>query len=175
MALEAGFAECFFSEYGFGLVENCSYLLVQSRITWICCDIAWILKDPKSDVLNIPQQLLRLFKSWCQKSWPGVELQRNLCGYNGYYTHSALLLLKSKQQGKHASKLENIFYTFLRDLNLSYTCSQYERISNKHALGDAFRRFGASFEDTLEEIREENISREERDLCNRTNSLNLNS
>lgn len=173
MALESGFAECFFSKYGFGLVDNRWHLLVQSRITWICFDIAWIVKGSETVVRDITQELLGHFKRWCQKSWPGVKLQRNFSGCNGYYNHSVLLLLRSKQRGKHASKLENIFYTFLRDLNLSYTGSQYVEV-NTDALGDAFRRFGASFENILEEIREETISREQHDLCNRTNSLNLN-
>ena len=79
-ALEASFKECFFDEHGFSLAEiaeNRSYLLMESKITWICCDPAWILDNQDILVLDIPHQ-------------------RNFSGSNGYYDHSALLLLKSK-------------------------------------------------------------------------------
>jgi hypothetical protein len=172
-ALEAGFKECFFGENGFSCLENCTYRLVESKITWICCDIAWVLENEETVVQGIPRQLLLHFESWCRKSWPGTKLQRNFDGCNGYYDHSALLLLKSKQQGAHARKLENIFYTFLRDLNLSYSCSQQKTIPNRMAQGDAFRRFAAAFESMLEEAHEKNISRQKHDLSDKLSSLSL--
>ncbi|CAG8129573.1 unnamed protein product, partial [Penicillium nalgiovense] len=173
-ALEAGFKECLFGEECFNLAKNCSYRLVESKITWICCDIAWILENQETVVLDIPRQLLLQFKSWCQKSWPGTKLQRNFDGCNGYYDHSALLPLKSKQQGAYGRKLENTFYTFLRDLNLSYSWSQCQTICNRSAQGDAFRRFAAAFESMLEEAQERTISRREHDLCDKISSMTLN-
>lgn len=174
-ALEAGFRECLFGEECFGKnAEDCSYRLAESKITWICCDIAWILENQEAVVLGILRQLLLQFKSWCQKSWPGTKLQRNFDGCNGYYDHSALLLLKSKQQGAYARKLENIFYTFLRDLNLSYSWSQCQIICNRSAQGDAFRRFAAALESMLEEAQERTISRRKHDLGDKIGSLSLN-
>ncbi|KAJ5981546.1 hypothetical protein N7522_013582 [Penicillium canescens] len=175
-ALEAGFKECFFGEHGFSLAEiaeNRSNLLVESKITWICCDIAWILDNQDIVVLDMSRQLLLQFEGWCQKSWPETKLQRNFSGSNGYYDHSALLLLKSKQQGARARRLENTLYAFLRDLNLSYKWSQHQTESNKEAQGDTFQRFATAFEGILEEAHEKSRSRKH-DLCGKLSSLNLN-
>ncbi|KAJ5796873.1 uncharacterized protein N7518_005413 [Penicillium psychrosexuale] len=175
-ALEASFKECFFDEHGFSLTEIAetrSSLLVESKITWICCDIAWILDNQDIIVLDMPRQLLSQFKSWCKKSWPETKLQRNFSGSSGYYYHSALLLTKSKQQGACARRLESILYAFLRDLNLSYEWSQHQNILNKQAQADTFRRFATAFEGILEEAHEKSRSRKQ-DLCGKLSSLKLN-
>ncbi|KAJ5289151.1 hypothetical protein N7478_002181 [Penicillium angulare] len=47
--------------------------LVNSNITWLCCDIVWILEEISPDEavnLEIPQELLRKLKIWCRKAWP---------------------------------------------------------------------------------------------------------
>ncbi|KAJ6019701.1 hypothetical protein N7522_001768 [Penicillium canescens] len=175
-ALEASFKECFFGEHGFSLAEiaaNHSNLLVESKITWLCCDIAWILDNQDIVVLDMSRQLLLQFEGWCQESWPETKLQRNFSGSNGYYDHSALLLLKSKQQGARARRLENTLYAFLRDLNLSYKWSQHQTESNKEAQRDIFRRFATAFKGILEEAHEKSTSREH-DICGKLSSLNLN-
>lgn len=146
---------CFFGEDGSGLakiVENSSNQLVESNITWICCDIAFTLEYRNTFALDITETLCSLFKGWCRRSWPGTKLQRNLDGQSGYYDQSTLLLIKSKQQGIYARKLENTFYTFLRDLNLSYSCSGAMITANKEAQGNAFRIFATAFEHILEEV-----------------------
>ncbi|KAJ5737536.1 uncharacterized protein N7483_002661 [Penicillium malachiteum] len=111
-ALEVSFNECVFGDNGLSLAgnaENHSYRLVESKITWKCFDIAWILEMEKILAPDIDQQLLLQFKSFD--------------GCDGFYDYSTLLLMNSKQHTPHAKKLESIFFTFLRDLNLSYTLS----------------------------------------------------
>lgn len=173
-ALETSFKECFFGKQDLSLaeiVENFSYRLVESNITWVCCDIAWALDNQDIVVaLDLPGQLLVHFKSWCRELWPETKLQPNVGRSNGFYDHSALLLLKSKQRGEHARKLENIFFTFLRDLNLSYSLSQQP---NRKAQGDAFRRFATAFEGILEEVHEKSGPRKD-DLCDQLWTLSLN-
>lgn len=41
--------KCFFSESGFSLVEDPWYGLVNSKITWVCCDIALAL-EPETPI-----------------------------------------------------------------------------------------------------------------------------
>ena len=174
VALEAGIMDCFFHESGSSLAEiaeSCWHRLVDSKITWICCDIAWSLNKQQTSVLK-PRQLCHYLKCWCQKSWPEANLQRNSTGCIGYYDHSALLLLKSKETQPRARKLENIFYTFLRDMNLSYSRSGKTTFCKIGALADAFRRFAAAFENILEETQEA-ISQRDHELCNKMNSLGL--
>ena len=81
--------------------------------------------------------------------------------------------MKSKETQPRARKLENIFYTFLRDMNLSYSSSGKMIFYKIDALADAFRRFAAAFENILEEALEEAISRRDHELCNKMNSLGL--
>lgn len=155
--LETGFEKLFFSESGFSLVENTWYRLVDSKITWVCCDIALVLEQlsPGTYDPNLSLQLLHHFENWCRKAWPRTKLQHSLSGSNGYYDHSGLLLLRSQHQTARTNKLENRFYTFLRDLNLSYNWSQNLVKSNETAQRHAFLRFAAAFENILEEALEE--------------------
>jgi hypothetical protein len=81
--------------------------------------------------------------------------------------------LKSKQQGALAKKLENILFTFLRDLNLSYSGSQCQTFFNRDAQGGAFRRFAAALESILEEAHQRPNSRVNLDLRDEMNSLSL--
>ncbi|EYE98323.1 uncharacterized protein EURHEDRAFT_512595 [Aspergillus ruber CBS 135680] len=133
--LETGFEKFFFSVSGFSLVENTWYRLVDSKITWVCCDIALVLEQlsPRTYDPNLSLQLFRHFENWCRKACPRTKLQHSLSGSNGYYDHSELLLLRSQHQTARTNKLENRLYTFLRDLNL----------------------FAAAFENILEEAPEE--------------------
>ena len=95
------------------------------------------------------------FRSWCYKVWPETNLQHSSSGSNGYYDHSELLLLRSQHQTARANKLENKFYTFLRDLNLSYSSPQILFNINGTAQTHTFLRFAAAFENILEEALEE--------------------
>ena len=65
--LATDFEKCFFSECGFSLVENTRYQLLDSNITWICCDIALVLEHfyPDGFYQHMSEKLLHHFRSWC--------------------------------------------------------------------------------------------------------------
>lgn len=176
-SLDEQFQEC--------LLENPSNIgsgdaqrkLVDSKITWLSCDIAWILEEltsEESSDLEMPEQLLCKLRRWSRKAWPGVQLQRNPNSSNGYYDHLPLLLIISDQQSALAKSLENIFFSLIRDLNLSFRWLQNSLYHNIVAQGSAFRRFAAAFEDILEEIVENRFSQKGTELHHQMGSLRLN-
>ncbi|CAG7936144.1 unnamed protein product [Penicillium salamii] len=172
-ALKAAFERCFFSGSGFRLA-NCNwYMLVQSKITWICCDIAQLLEQAPLEVPEL-RILLDGFRSWCRKAWPKISRQRNLDGTPGYYVHTTLLLLKSEQRGTRAKKFENKFYNFLRDLNLSYSWLDKDKVkfARISAQANAFRRLAVAFEGILEEGLEA-TQQEQADIDCRMDAMNM--
>lgn len=118
------------------------------------------------------EQLLHQFKNWCHKAWPETKLQYSSSGSNAYYDHSELLLLILQHQTARTNKLENKFYTFLRDLNLSYSWSQNLVNINGTAQTHAFLRFAAAFENILEEALEN--PQKGHDLSEEMASMSLN-
>lgn len=89
--------------------------------------------------------------------------------------------MKSTQPRRAAKRLENRFYSLLRDLNLSYECSEnevlahiYDTFPKQAAQGCAFRRFAAAFEDSLEELLEYTLSQKKPGLCHQFGSVSLN-
>lgn len=177
-SLETNFEKCFFRGYGDDGLDETYINLANSSITWLCCDIAWILEELDSGgyehlELALAQRLLQAFKSWCRKTWPEARLQRNLTGSGGYYIHAQILLLTSNQPCSVSRRLENKIFTLLRDLNLSYECSGII-FANKVAQGCAFRRFAAAFEDSLEEFLDNKLSQKEPRIRHQFNALSLN-
>lgn len=177
-SLETNFGKCFFRGYGNDGLDETYINLANSSITWLCCDIAWILEELESGgyerlELALGQRLLQAFKSWCQKAWPEACLQRNLTGSGGYYIHAQILLLTSNQPCSLSSRLENQIFTLLRDLNLSYESSGIV-FPNKVAQGCAFRRFAAAFEDSLEGFLERELSQKKPGICHQFDALSLN-
>ena len=65
--LATDFEKCFFSECGFSLVEDTRYQLLDSNITWICCDIALVLEHfyPDGFYQHMSEKLLHHFRSCC--------------------------------------------------------------------------------------------------------------
>lgn len=134
--------------------------LVDSKITWISCDIAWILEElthEETITLETGQSLLRKLKRWCGKAWPAYQYRRNPTMSKGYYDHLPLLLVRSTQPSALARTLESVLFDLLRDLNLSYERGEDVVYSNELAQGSAFRRFAAAFEDILEDIAENDL------------------
>jgi hypothetical protein len=159
-SLETSFEKCFFRGIGDIGSEETYVNLANSGITWLCCDIAWILEELSPggyERLELPSRCLHVIKAWCQKAWPKAKFQNNLSSSGGYYSHLELLLITSNQPNSLSKRLENRFYSLLRDLNLSYEWSRSESLAdtygafpNQIAQGCAFRRFAAAFEDSLE-------------------------
>lgn len=176
-SLDAQFEKCFFqnaTDIGAG---NLQRKLVDSKITWLSCDIAWVLEEltPEETItLEIPQQLLCKLRRWSRKAWPGDELRRNPSSSNGYYDHLPLLLLKSNQPSTLAKSLESRLFGLLRDLNLSFNWLQNDVYHNLLAQGCAFRRFAAAFEDILEDVAENDLSLKGTELHHGMGSLKLN-
>ncbi|KGO51822.1 hypothetical protein PEX2_065420 [Penicillium expansum] len=183
-SLETSFEKCFFRGIGDTGSEEIYDNLASSGITWLCCDIAWILETlgPAGyERLELPSRCLHVFKAWCQKAWPKVQLQHNLSGSGGYYSHLELLLITSNQPNSLSKQLENRFYSLLRDLNLSYEWSRsesladtYDAFSNSISQGCAFRRFAAAFEDSLESFLHYKLSQKKPGIRQQFSSLSLN-
>jgi hypothetical protein len=150
---------------------------VDSKITWLSCDIAWILEEliPEETItLKIPQQLLCKLRRWSRKAWPEDQLRRNPSSSNGYYDHLPLLLLKSNQPSTLAKSLESRLFGLLRDLNLSFNRLHNDVYHNLIAQACAFRRFAAAFEDILEDIAENDLSQKGTELRHEMGLLSLN-
>lgn len=183
-SLNTSLEDCFLNSASDASSEEAYVRLKASGITWLCCDIAWMFEelDPDDTArLGIPRQLLCNFEAWCHKAWPKVKLQHNLTGSHGFYDHSELLLIKSTQPKTFAKRLENKFYNLLRDLNLSYEwskdealCETYNAFHRQIALGCAFRRFAAAFEDSLDELLDHTSSNEKPGFCRQFGSLSVN-
>ncbi|KAF3021161.1 hypothetical protein E8E15_000369 [Penicillium rubens] len=177
-SLEINFEKVFFGGYGNDRLDETYINLANSSITWLCCDIAWILEELDSGgygrlELTLAQRLLQAFKSWCQKAWPEAGLQHNLTGSGGHYIHAQILLLTSNQPCSLSKRLENKIFTLLRDLNLSYESSG-TIFPNKVAQGCAFRRFAAAFEDSLEEFLDNKLCQKNPGIRHQFDALSLN-
>ena len=176
-SLDAQFEKCFFrnpKDIGAGDLQR---KLVDSKITWLSCDIAWILEEltPEETItLEMPQQLLCKLRRWCRKAWPEDQLRRNPSNSNGYYDHLPLLLLKSNQPSTLAKSLESRLFGLLRDLNLSFNRLHNDVYHNLLAQGCVFRRFAAAFEDILEDIADNDLSLEGTELHHEMGFLSLN-
>ncbi|OQE10571.1 hypothetical protein PENFLA_c089G10859 [Penicillium flavigenum] len=183
-SLETGFEKCFFRGIGDIGSEETYINLANSGITWLCCDIAWILEELSPggyERLGLPSRFLHIFEAWCQKAWPKAKFQHNLSGSGGYYSHLELLLIISNQPNSLSKRLEGRFYSLLRDLNLSYEWSRSERLAdtydvfpNQIAQGCAFRRFAAAFEDSLENFLDYKLSQKKPGFRQQFGSLSLN-
>lgn len=152
-----------------------------SKITWISCDIAYILEEQQTFKKTInperEQELLQKFQTWSHKAWPGGQLRCNQSSSHGYFDHLPLLLLKSNQPSEPAKSLENKLFNLLRDLNLSFKRMDSADHGIKHnflAQACAFRRFAGAFEDILEDIAENNLRLKEAELPHTMGLLSLN-
>jgi hypothetical protein len=176
-SLDGQFEKCFFQnpkDIGTGDLQR---KLVDSKITWLSCDIAWILEElnPEETItLEMPQQLLCKLRRWSRKAWPEDQLRRNPSNSNGYYDHLPLLLLKSNQPSTLAKSLESRLFGLLRDLNLSFNRLHNDVYHNLLAQGCAFRRFAAAFEDILEDIADNDLSLKGTELHHEMGFLSLN-
>lgn len=183
-SLETSFEKCFFGGTGDIGSEETYINLANSDISWLCCDIAWILEELSPDGYErseLPSRCLHVFEAWCQKAWPKAKFQHNLSGSGGYYSHLELLLITSNQPDSLSKRLENRFYSLLRDLNLSYKWSRsvrladtYDAFPNQFAQGCAFRRFAAAFEDSLEHFLVHKLSQKKPRFRQQFGSLSLN-
>lgn len=183
-SLETSFEKCFFGGTGDIGSEETYINLANSDISWLCCDIAWILEELGPDGYErseLPSRCLHVFEAWCQKAWPKAKFQHNLSGSGGYYSHLELLLITSNQPDSLSKRLENRFYSLLRDLNLSYKWSRsvrladtYDAFPNQFAQGCAFRRFAAAFEDSLEHFLVHKLSQKKPRFRQQFGSLSLN-
>ncbi|CAG8122728.1 unnamed protein product [Penicillium nalgiovense] len=160
-SLDEKFEECLFPMAIDFESRDIQHKLVNSKITWVSCDIAWILEqlsDEETIALGMPQQLLCKLRRWVRKAWPEGQLRHNSGSTNGYYDHVPLLLIKSNRYSARAQCLENKLFSLLRDLNLSFSRIQHIIHPNTLAQVCAFRRFAAAFEDILEEITENGVT-----------------
>lgn len=180
-SLDVQFEECLLQSQDNIWPKDMQSRLVDSKITWLCCDIPWILEKvnkEESASLDMPQQLLRKLRSWCLKAWPGDKLRRSSSGSYGYYDHLPLLLIQSERLGTFAKMLENRLFDLLRDLNLSYDRSRGEvdHLVDHNIVAQrcAFRRFAAAFENVLEEITEHVFSQGNTALVFELGHLSLN-
>lgn len=93
-SLDAQFEKCFFQNLEDIETEDLQRKLVDSKITWLSCDIAWILEEltpEETTTLEMPQQLLCKLRRWSRKARPEDQLRRNPSSSNGYYDHLPLL------------------------------------------------------------------------------------
>lgn len=176
-SLDAQFEECLFQKHSEIGSRDIQHKIVNSKITWLSCDLAWILEEldhEETIILEIPQSLLSKLRRWSRKVWAGDQLRRNPNSSNGYYDHLPLLLIRSNQPSVIANSMESRLFDLLRDLNLSFIRSQNGFYPNSVAQGCAFRRFAAAFEDILEEVAENGVSRKGTELHQEMGSLRLN-
>ncbi|KAJ5346222.1 hypothetical protein N7452_004226 [Penicillium brevicompactum] len=126
-SLDAQVEKCFFQNPKDIRTGDLQRKLKNLKITWLSCDIAYILEEltlEETMNLELPQQLLCKLRRWSPKVWPEDQLRRNPNDSNGYYDHLPLLLLKPNQPSRH--------FDLLRDPSLSFN-----RLHN-HIIGQKY-------------------------------------
>ncbi|KAJ5115979.1 hypothetical protein N7456_000327 [Penicillium angulare] len=148
--------------------------LVNSRITWISCDIASVLEEA-NDYEVSKSQLSEKFNKWSRKAWPADHLRYNDSNSDGWFDHLPLLLVRSNNSTALERSLENRLFAFLRDLNISFARDRdLVFLRSPAQVSCAFRRFAAAFEDMLEAFAGDDISQGESQLSHGMGHLELN-
>ena len=152
--------------------------ITRSRLTWTLCDIGLSLEEANlsGTCIKSYDSLLDAFSSWVtdlgiEVTGKTVQPNRGI-GMTGFISHDALLHLRSNLHQRHARELQDLFFTFVRQLNLSFSPALPEGhfSYNLKVQAQACLRFASSLENTLSRWDD---SSEEPSLLEKMSSLKM--
>lgn len=123
----------------------------KTNLAWLFCDAGLILKDLVARSWDLEYNLFNLVHDWCSAT-SLTDLTLNSSSDRGYFEHDQLVLRQSTHHQTLVRPLQEHFFAFLRQLNLSMIPISPETGVYRQDIeiqADAFHHFSSRLEDFL--------------------------